>query len=75
MKLKEVLYVPGLKKNFLSISDLDKKGYIIAFIHGQVLMWYKGKTLEDVVFIGEEEGGLYKLKGNPKKSLVHATTS
>ena len=26
MKMKEVLYVPGLKMNLLSISYLDKKG-------------------------------------------------
>ena len=48
MKMKEVLYVLGLKKNLLSISDLDNKGYRVAFIDGQVLMWSKGKTLEDV---------------------------
>ena len=53
MKMKEVLYVPGLKKNLLSISDLDKKRYRVSFIDGQVLMWSKGKTLEDVVVIGE----------------------
>ena len=75
MKMKEVLYVPGLKKNLLSISALDKKGYRGAFIDGQVLVWSKGKTLEDVVVIGEEEGGLYKIKGHPKKSLVHETTN
>ena len=34
MKIKEVLYVPGLKKNLLSISTLDKKGYRVSFIHG-----------------------------------------
>ena len=73
--MKEVLYVPGLKKNLLSISALDKKGYRGAFIDGQVLMWPKGKTLEDVVVIGEEEGGLYKLKGHPETTLVHDTTS
>ena len=60
--MKDVLYVPGLKKNFLSISALDKKGFIVAFIDGQVLMWTKGKTLEYAVVIGEEEGGLYKLR-------------
>ena len=38
MKMKEVLYVPGLKKNLLSISVLDNKGYMVAFIDGQVLM-------------------------------------
>ena len=38
-------------------------------------MWSKGKTLEDVVVIGEGEGGVYKLKGHPEKNLVHETTS
>ena len=55
MKMKEVLYVPGLKKSLLSISALDKKGYRVAFIYGQVLMWPKGKSIEDAVVIGEEE--------------------
>ena len=36
-------------------------------------MWPKGKTIDDVVLIGEQEGGFYKLKGHPKKSLVHDT--
>ena len=27
-------------------------------------MWLKGKTIDDAVVIGIEEGGLYKLKGN-----------
>ena len=31
MKMKEVLYVPGLKNILLSISSLDKKGYRIYF--------------------------------------------
>ena len=70
MKMKEVLYVPGLKKNLLSISALDKKGYRIAFMVIQVLMWSKGKTVEDAVVIGEG-GGLYKLKGHPETALVH----
>ena len=52
MKMKEVLYVPGLKKKLLSISSLDKKGYKISFIDGQVLMWPKGKSIEDAVVIG-----------------------
>ena len=30
MKMKEVLYVPGLKKNLLSISTLDKKGFRVS---------------------------------------------
>jgi hypothetical protein len=44
MRRKDVLYVPGLKNNLLSISYLDKKGFRVAFIDGEVLMWPKGKT-------------------------------
>jgi hypothetical protein len=35
MKMKQVLYVPRLKKNLLSISALDKKGFKVAFVNGQ----------------------------------------
>ena len=38
-------------------------------------MWPKGKSIEDAVVIGEEEGGLYKLEGHSKTTLVHETTS
>jgi len=41
MKMKDVLYVPGLKKNILSISALDEKEFIFASIDGEVLMWPK----------------------------------
>ena len=73
--MKDVLYVLGIKKNLISISSLDKKGFKFAFIDGQVLMWPKGKNIEDAVIIGEEEGGLYKLKGHSETTLVHETTS
>jgi hypothetical protein len=43
MKKKDVLYVPGLKKNNLSISAIDGKGFRIAFIDGEVLMCPRGK--------------------------------
>ena len=45
MKTKDVLYVPGLKKNLLSISALDKKGFRVAFVDRKVLMWTKGTTI------------------------------
>ena len=67
MKMKDVLFVPGLKKNLLSISALDEKGMRVSFIDGQVLMWPTGKTINNAVVIGEQEGGLYILKGQPDK--------
>ena len=71
MAMKEVLLVPRLKKNLLSISTLDAKGMMVAFVDGKVLMWPKGKTIDDAFVIGDQEGGLYKLKGQPEQALVH----
>ena len=41
LTMKEVLLVPGLKKNLLSISALDAKGMRVAFVYGQVAMWLR----------------------------------
>ena len=71
LKMKDVLYVLGLKKNLLSISSLDAKGVRVAFVDGQVLMCPKGKSIDDAIVIGEQEGGLYMLKGQPEQALVH----
>ena len=71
LKVKDVLYVPVLKKNLLSISALDAKGIRVSFDNGQVLMWPRGQTIEDTIVIGEEDEGLYKLKGQPGQALVH----
>ena len=62
LKMKNVLYVPGLKKNLLSISALDEKGMRVTFVDGQVLMWPKGMLINDATMIGEKYGGLYKIK-------------
>ena len=73
LKMKDVLYVPGLKNNLPSISELEKKGFKIAFVDGQVLMWPKGKLIDDAIVIGVEDGELYKLKGKSNQDLVHST--
>ena len=51
--MKDVIYVPGLKKNLLSISALYAKGMRGSFIDGQFLTWNKGKTIDDAKMIGE----------------------
>jgi hypothetical protein len=72
LKMKDILYVPGLTKNLLSISALEKKGFEVAFIDGEVLMWAKGETLNEAIIIGSEENGLYKLKGHSEAAMTHA---
>ena len=73
MKMKEVLYVPSLKKNLLSISALYSEGFRVAFVDGEVLMWPKGKTIDDATIIGVEEGWHYKLKGHTDANLTTNT--
>jgi hypothetical protein len=72
MKMKDTLYVPGLTKNLLSISALEKKGFKVSFIDGEFLMCAKGETMKEAIIIGKEEGGLYKLKGHSKSVMTHA---
>jgi hypothetical protein len=52
MKMKDVLYIHGLKKNLLYISSLDENGFRVYFIDGEFLMWPRGKSIDDVVVIG-----------------------
>jgi transposase InsO family protein len=72
MKMKDVLYVPGLTKNLLSISASEKKGFRVSFIDGEVLMWAKGETINEAIIIGSEENGLCKLKGHSEAAMTHA---
>jgi hypothetical protein len=64
MQMKEVLYVPELKKNLLSILEFDEKGYIVSFVDGQVVMWPRGNNFDDALVIGVQEGGLYNVEGS-----------
>jgi hypothetical protein len=71
LKMSEVLYVPGLKKNLLSISAMEDRGYVVAFIDGKVLSWPKSLSLDSTEVIGTHDGSLYKLTGQPTQALVH----
>ena len=73
--MEDVLYIPGLKSDLLSISWLEEKGFRVAFIDVEVLIWPKGKTIEDAEVIGIHEDGLYKLIGKTSQALVHSTIS
>jgi hypothetical protein len=56
--LINVLYVPGLEKNLVSISCLEDKGNRIAFIDEKVLSWHKDSSIEDARVI-EDVKGIY----------------
>jgi hypothetical protein len=75
MKRKYFLLVPGLRKNLFSISSLEEQGFIISFVDGEIIMCPKGKSSNDAIMIGVQEGGLYKFKGHSETTLVHNTVN
>jgi hypothetical protein len=75
ISIKNVLFVQGLKKNLLSISNLEDKGFRVASVDGQVLIWPKNSNIDKATVIGIREGGLYKLKGHQEQALVHNSVS
>ena len=73
--MTDILLVPGLKKNLPSIYALEDQGYNAAFIKGKVLAWHEKSSMEKGTVIGIPEGGLYKLKGKPERTLLHNEVS
>jgi hypothetical protein len=75
LQLKEVLYVPGMKRNLVSISALKDKGYKITFSKGRVLLWHKDSHIISAQVIGVRENNVYRLSIKPVKALLHDTIS
>ena len=71
LHLEEVLYVPGLKKNLISVAVLESKGYRVLFMEGKAFLWAKDEDLSSALVIGIQEGGLYKLPAQSMHALVH----
>ena len=56
--LEDVYYVPDLKKNLISISAFDKKGYSILFEDNEVFM--RRSIDDEFVLVGLRDGALYE---------------
>ena len=52
LHIDDVLYVPGLRKNLLSVVGLEDKGYRVLFLDKKVLLWAKNERLSSTVHIG-----------------------
>jgi hypothetical protein len=75
MNLSEVLYVLGLKKNLVSVSTIEEKGYEILFHDGQVLLFPRGSSITSAKVIGTRHERLYKFLFQPVRALIHSTSS
>ena len=57
--LKDVVHVPGLKKNLISIAMLEDRGYDVVFSEGKVFLRYK--AIGQAKKIGIRVKNLYRL--------------
>lgn len=71
LHLSDILFVLGIKRNLISISALEDKGYQSAFSEGKVLAWPKKSSIKSAHVIGNRYDSLYKLSANPIRALIH----
>ena len=60
LKVSDVLYVPGMRKNLISILALEGRGYEILFKRGQVLIYPRGAPADSARVIGVRHVKVYK---------------
>jgi hypothetical protein len=74
LHIAEVLYVPWLRKNLLSVATLEDKGYWMIFKDRKALLWTKGSQLSTAEPIGIRRGELYVVTGQSVQALAHDAT-
>ena len=63
LRLQDVLYVPDLKKNLVSISAMEDKGFKVAFVDGKVRIWKQ--NFKEALTIDFRVDTLYQVGGSP----------
>jgi hypothetical protein len=79
LEVADVLYVPELRRNMLSVLALEDMGYAVLFQNRQVFMHSKGASSNTTMSIGVRESKVYKLQDKPvggsKGILDHGSMS
>jgi hypothetical protein len=65
LEVGEVLYVPELTINLLSVSALDESGFGVVFNSGHVFLYPVGATADTTTMLGVRYERLYRLLGRP----------
>ena len=60
-----------MKRNLVSISALEDKGYRVTFVDGNVLAWHNNFSMNTTKVIGVREESLSRLSSLPAQALVH----
>ena len=61
--MKDVLWVPELKRSVISVSMIEKKGFDEVFQDGKMLIMPRGSRLDKETIFGVRERKLHRLKG------------
>jgi hypothetical protein len=75
LHLSNVLYVPGLKKNLVSVSALEDKGYEVSFKERKAYIKPKDMDQGPGEVIGIRKDKLYKLQFDSHYALATSSSS
>eukprot|EP00253_Pinus_taeda_P027997 PITA_27997 len=75
LKVTKVLYVPRMRKNLISVSALEDRGYEVLFRGGRVLMYPRGAPAESPRVIGVRHAKVYRFAFQPLLALSSSTDS
>jgi hypothetical protein len=75
LQLTEVLYVPRMKRNLVSVSSLEDKGCKVIFSKGKILARHTNSRMDSTRVIGVRDNSLYRLTVRLVQALLHDTIS
>ena len=75
MTLRDVLFVPGMKKNLILVSMIEDKGLGVSFLDGHVGVFPNTIVPSTYFTIGFKCGKLYKLLFHLEHALTHTNNS
>lgn len=75
LRFRDVYYVPGLRKNLISVSTIEDRGFEVRFREGRVYILPKGASFASAKVIGTRCGKLYRLDFQPLSALMSGESS
>ena len=75
MFLRDVFFVPGLKKNLVSVSMIEDRGFGVYVLDGKVHIFPKSAGPSNSRVIGDKSGKPYKRFFQPHHSVSHTQSS